>query len=91
MMLPYLRLPTVLPGDETKGNADKIVDAMIQPANIIAYHQGYGWGTFVYLTTGQAFCLSITVAEYEQKIKDYWAHVNNGMQKGNKGVIRTLN
>ena len=48
-MNPYLTVPIALPGDEGVNNPDKTVSGKILPANVIAYHEGYSWGTFIYL------------------------------------------
>lgn len=74
-MQPYLTIPIALPGDEEKGNEDKTVPCKILPGQVLAYHQGYSWGTFLYLSTGQAFCSTLTVEEYEKAVKEYWAQV----------------
>jgi hypothetical protein len=75
LMNPYLTIPIALPGDEGQGNKDKVVKGKILPSNVIAYHDGYSWGTFLYLTTGQAFCSTWTVAEYEEAVRKYWLEV----------------
>jgi hypothetical protein len=74
---PYLTVGVVLPGAESEGvsNPDKTVPCKILPRNVIAYHAGYSWGTFIYLTTGQAFCLECTVAVYEADVAAYWKRV----------------
>jgi hypothetical protein len=71
-MNPFLTVPMALPGDAEKGNEDKVVNGKILPGNVIAYHEGFAWGTFIYLTTGQAFCLTCTVPEYEEMVRKYW-------------------
>lgn len=72
MIQAYLTIPLSLPGDEAQGHADKVVNGKILPSNVIAYHPGYAWGTFIYLTTGQAFCTPWTMEEYENAVKNYW-------------------
>ena len=74
-MNPYLTIPISLPGDPKKGNNDKVVPGKILPGNVIAYHEGYAWGTFLYLTTGQAFLTELTVKEYEEAVRQYWLEV----------------
>ena len=76
MILPFLTIPIVLPGDEGQGNSDKSVDCKIQPISILAYHEGYSWGTFIYLQTGQAFCSSLTMEQLENALRAYWNEVN---------------
>lgn len=74
-MNPYLTIPIALPGDEEKGNPDKTVSCEILPAHVLAYHEGYAWGTFIYLSTGQAFCSTLTVKEYKEAVRKYWLEV----------------
>lgn len=76
MMSPYLSIPLSLPGDESQGNPDATVKGKIIPANVIAYHPGYAWGTFIYLTTGQAFLTPWTIEEYENAIEQYWLEIS---------------
>lgn len=80
-MNPYLTVPIALPGDENKKNPDKTVDAKILPNNVITYHEGYAWGTFIYLTTGQAFCLTCTVKEYEEMVRKYWLEISKAASR----------
>lgn len=86
-MIAYLTVPMVLPGDQNTDNPDKIIDGKILPANVIAYHEGYAWGTFIYLTTGQAFCLSCTVKEYESMVNQYWLEL---AKKTTGGKVKLL-
>lgn len=81
MKVPYLSVPIALPGDVDKGNPDKEVKCKILPANVIAYHEGFAWGTFIYLTTGQAFCLTCTVAEYEEMVRKYWLEIGKAASR----------
>lgn len=81
-MNPYLTIPLSLPGDTEQNNQDKFVDGKILPANVIAYHPGYAWGTFLYLTTGQAFLTPWTVAEYEKAVQAYWSEVEKRVNRG---------
>lgn len=83
-MNPYLTLPLSLPGDETKGNDDKVVQGKILPGNVIAYHPGFAWGTFLYLTTGQAFLTPLNIEEYEKAVRDYWLQVAKDVVSKNK-------
>lgn len=86
-MTVYLTIPISLPGDEGKRNIDKQVPCKILPSQIYAYHQGYAWGTFIYLSTGQAFCCTLTVEEFEKAIRGYWEALGkDAVQK-----IKTLN
>ncbi len=85
-MNPYLTIPIALPGDTEKDNPDKTVDCKILPAHVIAYHEGYAWGTFIYLTTGQAFCLTCTVKEYEEMVRKYWLEIG----KAGVGKVKLL-
>ncbi|MBX3253924.1 MAG: hypothetical protein KF862_07250 [Chitinophagaceae bacterium] len=64
----YITIPIALPGDEGLRNPDKEVSCKIDPASILAYHEGYSWGVFIYLKTGQAFCSTLTVCEFEKII-----------------------
>ncbi len=72
---PYLTVDVVLPGDEVQGNPDKTVPCKILPRQVIAYHKGYSWGTFIYLTTGQAFNLLCTPEVYEADVAAYWKRI----------------
>lgn len=90
---PYLTIPIALPGKEDEQgkqiNDDKTVPCKILPQNVIAYHEGFHWGTFIYLTTGQAFCCTLTVEQYEKAVNDYWLEIGKKISKG-KGVIQQL-
>jgi hypothetical protein len=88
-MNPYLIIPIALPGDEGQGNKDKEVPCRIVPAEVIAYHEGYAWGTFIYLSTGQAFCSTLTVDQYEATVKQYWQEAAKAATK-NARKIQTL-
>lgn len=85
-MLPFLNIPIALPGDADKGNDDKQVTCKINPSKIDAYHEGYAWGTFIYLSTGQAFCCTLTVDQFEAQLQAYWQQVLKTEPK-----IKTLN
>lgn len=85
-MQPYLTIPIALPGDESKGNDDKQVPCKILPAQVLAYHEGYAWGTFIYLSTGQAFCCTLTVAEYEAAVRKYWEEVAKATVKNSRKI-----
>lgn len=93
-MNPYLTIPIALPGAEAIGDKkaaeDKVVDCKILPGNVIAYHEGYSWGTFLYLTTGQAFCSTLTVKEYEARVRAYWQALG-AAAAGNVKRIQTGN
>jgi hypothetical protein len=80
-MNPYLKIPLSLPGDPEKGNEDTVVEGEILPAHVIAFHPGYSWGTFLYLTTGQAFLTPWTRDEYVKAVQDYWLQVGKNMAK----------
>jgi hypothetical protein len=82
-MNPYLTIPIALPGDEDKGNPDKVVDCQILPAQVLAYHEGYGWGTCIYLSTGQAFMSTLTPKEYEAYVRKYWDEVSRNIKTSN--------
>lgn len=94
-MQPYLTIPIALPGKEPEpgqpesGNPDKEVPCKILPAQVLAYHEGYAWGTFIYLSTGQAFCSTLTVEQYEAAVKQYWQEVAKASIK-NARKIQTL-
>jgi hypothetical protein len=88
-MNPYLTIPIALPGDEQKGNPDKEVPCKILPAQVLAYHEGYAWGTFLYLSTGQAFCCTLAVREYEEAVRKYWQELGTAAAK-NARKIQTL-
>lgn len=88
MRNPYLTIPIALPGDPDKGNEDRTVECKILPGEVIAYHEGFAWGTFLYLTTGQAFCCTLTVPEYEKLIQKYWTEVSK--KTGNGALIKTF-
>lgn len=75
MHLPFLTIPIALPGDDGQGNQDKQVDCKLAPPSILAYHPGYAWGTFIYLSTGQAFCSTLTLEQFENALKEYWKEV----------------
>ncbi len=83
-MNPYLTIPIALPGAE--GAEDKVVPCKILPAHVISYHEGYAWGCFLYLTTGQAFCCTLTVKEYEEAVRQYWLEVG----KAASGNVRKI-
>ena len=82
-MDPYLTIPIALPGDEGKGNSDKVVDCKILPAHVLAYHRGYAWGTCIYLSTGQAFMSTLTPEEYESHVRKYWEEVTKNVKRNN--------
>lgn len=88
-MQPYLTIPIALPGDESKGNDDKQVPCKILPAQVLAYHEGYSWGTFIYLSTGQAFMSTLTVEQYEAAVRKYWEEFAKAATK-NARKIQTL-
>lgn len=83
-MNPFLTIPLSLPGDPEKNNDDKVVSGKIIPGNVIAYHPGYSWGTFLYLTTGQAFLTPWTLEEYEKAVSEYWKQVGKDLSSKSK-------
>jgi hypothetical protein len=91
-MNPYLTIPIALPGKEPEegkpetGNDDKVVPCQILPAQVLAYHEGYSWGTFLYLSTGQAFCCTLTVAEYEAAVQQYWQDIAKASVKNARKI-----
>lgn len=76
MITPYLTIPISLPGDENLKNPDRTVDCKILPSQVLAYHEGYAWGTCLYLSTGQAFMSTLTPAQYEERVRKYWDQLN---------------
>jgi hypothetical protein len=86
---PYMTIPIALPGDEAKKNDDKVVPCKILPAQVLAYHEGYSWGTFLYLSTGQAFCCTLTVPEYEDKVRQYWEALGKEAVKNARKIHTT--
>jgi hypothetical protein len=92
-MNPYLTIPIGLPGKEDENgnqiNPDKTVPCKLLPAQVLAYHEGYYGGTFLYLSTGQAFMSTLTVAEYESTVRKYWEEVGKAAVK-NARKIQTL-
>jgi hypothetical protein len=95
-MNPYITIPIALPGKEPdpkipgdEGAPDKAVPCKILPAQVLAYHEGYAWGTFLYLSTGQAFCSTLTVEEYESAVRKYWEEIAKASVK-NARKIQTL-
>ena len=87
MINPYLTIPLDLPGDPEKGNPDITVEGKILPAQVLAYHPGYSYGTFIYLSTGQAFLTPLSIDEYEKTVKQYWKQVTD---KGTNGKLKLL-
>lgn len=87
-MNPYLQIPVSLPGDPEKSNGDKEVPRRILPQHVIAYHRGYSFGTFIYLTTGQAFLCTWTVEEYEAAIRAYWKEIEKAATKGKLKLLQ---
>ena len=84
-MNPYLTIPIALPGAEGKegepAKEDKVVPCKLLPGNVIFYHEGYSWGTFIYLSTGQAICSTLTVAEYEEAVRKYWLEIGKNASR----------
>lgn len=87
-MTAYLTIPICLPGDPAQNNPDKEVPGKILPSTVLAYHEGYYGGTFLYLQTGQAFLTSLTVKEYEDRVNAYWMEIG---KKVGQSKIHTFN
>lgn len=86
--LPFLELPTCLPGLQDGGsvdNEDKIVTGKYMPITIVAYHPSYHGRTMIYLQNGQPFLIELPVEKYEEQIKGYYKIINTPSK------IKTLN
>jgi hypothetical protein len=77
----FLTIPIALPGDESKGNTDREVQCKIDPASILAWHPGYSWGTFIYLVTGQAFCCTLDVKQFEELLEKFEKAISSRIAK----------
>lgn len=78
-ILPYLELPVCMPGlqEGEIQNPDKIVSGKFWPTNIVAYHSSYfEERTMIYLANGQPFLIELNIADYEDKIKQYFELIN---------------
>lgn len=81
-MSVYLNIPIALPGDDNQKLKEKLVDGRIQPGNVVAYHEGYHGGTFLYLAGGTCLLTTHTVEEYENAVREYFAQVGKKLRGG---------
>jgi hypothetical protein len=70
----YVNIKIVLPAEniDQEGETakeDKEVVARVNPASIVAYHPGYYWGSFIYLSEGQILCTTLTCEEIDKLIE----------------------
>lgn len=88
-MLPFFKIPTLLPGNPENGEGDKIAEYFIQPESIESFGPGYHFGTLVYMKSGQMHMLKMTSDEFEVGLNAYYKNVNDLMrraQQGNGGI-----
>jgi hypothetical protein len=79
-MLPFLKMPIVLmPQDEKEAERD--VEAHVQPIDVEHFYPGYYWGTIIHMKTGALIVTRMTVEQVAQGLAHYWAQLQAQQQK----------
>ncbi len=85
MMLPFQKIPIVLPGNPEKREDDKEVMARIQPAEIESYNDGYYWGCLIKFKSGEILMTPLTADQVESMIGQYWQKATDLFKKMQAG------
>jgi hypothetical protein len=68
-MLPYLEVSVIIGISETE---TKSVLCRLYPTTVQAYHEGYtDKQTILYLQSGSTVAVSLSLKEYEEKVRQY--------------------
>ena len=80
-MMPFLKLPIILPGNPEENEADKETQARIQPCEIESFNDGYHWGCLIVFKSGEIKMTRLTADEFEQALIKYWQAFNEMVKK----------
>jgi hypothetical protein len=87
-MMPFLKIPIVLPGDPEEKLEDKETQARIQPAEIESFNDAYHWGCLIVFKSGEIKMTKLTadqVEQVEQLLAQYWQKFNEAVRNNQKG------
>lgn len=80
-MMPFQKIPIVLPGNPAEGEPDKTVVARIQVADIESYNDGYHFGCLIKFKSGEILMVEATADQVEAMIGEYWRKFNEITRK----------
>ena len=75
-MMPFQKIPILLPGNPEAGESDKTVMARIQPGDIESYNDGYHFGCLIKFKSGEILMVEATADQVEMMIGQYWQKFN---------------
>jgi len=81
MMLPFMSIDIVLPGDTEQDAPDKVVKARFQPADVESFNDAYHWGCLVKFKSGEILMIKQTADVFEAMLSGYWRQVNESMRR----------
>lgn len=80
-MMPFLKIPIVLPGNPENSEDDKVVMARIQPADIESFNDAYHWGALIKFKSGEIIMTRYTADQVEELLAKYYQKFNEQMKK----------
>lgn len=89
-MIPFQKIPIVLPGNPEEKEDDKEVMARIQPDQIESYNDGYHWGCLIKFKSGEILMTRLTADQFEAQLANYWKTFNENIRKAQNGGSNIL-
>lgn len=80
-MMPFQKIPILLPGNPENNEPDKTVLARIQPGDIESYNDGYHFGCLIKFKSGEIIMVEATADQVEIMIGQYWQKFNEMARK----------
>ena len=84
-MMPFQKIPIILPGNPEAEEQDKKVMARILPGEIESYNDGYHWGSLIKFKSGEILMTDLTADQVEAMIGGYWLKLNEQIRKERGG------
>jgi hypothetical protein len=91
-MVPFQKIPILLPGDAERELGDKEVMARIQPDQIESFNDGYDFGCLIKFKSGEILMTRLTADQFEAQLANYWRVFNDNLKKAQGGgTILSIN
>lgn len=84
-MIPFQKIPILLPGNPEEKLEDKEVMARIQPDQIESFNDGYHFGCLIKFRSGEILMTRLTADQLEAQLANYWRVFNDNMSKRQGG------
>jgi len=83
-MMPFLKLPIVLPGNPEENMEDKETEARIQPTEIESFNDAYHWGALLKFKSGEILMTRYTAVQIEEVLAKYWQKINEAVKNNQR-------